>query len=282
MSGSTGSKRVGNTKRPSAAKKWCFTWNNYGVDSRDLLEKTLAPMAPKFVFQTETSKPDPVTGAPGTKHLQGCVEFSEKCRPIECLGLDKSIHWESCRSWKHSAAYCSDPDKRDADGWVVVHGVPPPPPVWRVTLAQCAAYPWIAPLVPKYSVWPDVGSRLVDWYWSASANTGKSQLGRYLIDNHFAALMGGRKQDIAAALKSFHDSGEWPPILFFNLCRVDGNRVSYSGLEALKDGMLFAPKFDSTGLRFPSPHVVVVANEPPREELMGADVFRLNVVDVSF
>lgn len=272
MNGSSGSTRVGNTKRPSAAKKWCFTHNNYVDGSVKSTEMALAPLAPKFVFQEEV-------GESGTPHLQGVVEFSKKCRPMESGILPSTVHWEVCRSWAHSVAYCSDPDKRAPDGALVMVGVPPPCPYdWRVRADALA--PWAQTAAAAYATWPALGDRMVHWYWSTEANTGKSNLLRFLIDAHGALLMGGRMGDIAKAMEPRVRSGEFPHCVVFNLCRACGNTVSYSGLEALKDGMLFSWKNDSVALRFPAPHVVVVANLPPREGLAEDDTLRFVVSEI--
>lgn len=271
--GSNGSRKVGNTKRPSAAKKWCFTWNNYGVDGVKSAKSALAPMAPKFVFQQEEGEEKE------TPHLQGTVEFHKKCRPMEMGILPKQVHWEVCRAWGASIAYCSDPDKRAPGGVCVSVGLPPPIPYdWRVH--EDALAPWAAKAAAQFTTWPPLGDRLIHWYWSYDGNTGKSNLLRHLIDEHLAMLCGGRMGDIAKAMETCVSEKIYPHCVVFNLCRDQGNKVSYSGVEALKDGMIFSWKNDSIGLRFPAPHVVVVANAPPPEHLTDSHVLRFNVIEV--
>ena len=63
-------------------------------------------------------------GESGNVHLQGCLEFVKKCRPIGVFKID-AIHWEKCRSWKHSVAYCTDEDKRAVGGEVWAYPRPP-------------------------------------------------------------------------------------------------------------------------------------------------------------
>lgn len=272
--GSKGHTKVGNTKRPSAAKTWCFTWNNYDEKSIDFLVEHLAPMAPRFVFQEEDGRP---ANPGGTPHLQGVVYFREKLRPMETKGFPKCIHWEGTRSWKHAVGYCRDPKKRIPDGRVIEVGVPPAPPDYFVH--NLDKWPIMKDIAKRFDGWPTLGDRKIVWCWSEAANVGKSQLIRYLMDNRFAQLMGGRKQDVAAALKGARETMDYP-IAVFNLCRVESNHISYSALESLKDGFMFAPKFESEGMRFPAPHVLVCANAPPESELSKDECVRFEVICV--
>lgn len=280
MSGSSGSKPVGNTKRPAAAKKWCFTYNNYDSDAVKSVKMTLAPLAPKGAYQQEDGRTAEEPLKRGTPHLQGVVEFRKKCRPKEMGILPKEVHWESTRDWGASVFYCTDPTKRIDDGAVITWGLPPGVPYdWRVT--DLSRWPWAEAAAESFTDWPPLGDRYVHWYWSTSGETGKSQLLRYLIDNHNAMLCGGRMGDIAKCLEPCVSDGIYHHCVVFNLCRAQHNKVSYAGLEALKDGMIFSWKNDSVALRFPAPHVVVVANEPPPEELLESHVLRFKVTNVT-
>ena len=93
--GSNGSTRVGNTKRPSPAKHWCFTLNNYTTED---IENILGSIGsdgstfgskPKYIFQEEE-------GEEGTPHLQGYINFDRKVRPKNVFKWERAqrIHWE--------------------------------------------------------------------------------------------------------------------------------------------------------------------------------------------
>lgn len=95
---------IGNTRIPSS-NHWCFTWNNY--DEKGISELLSQLAHTKFVFQEENA---------GTPHLQGYVDFKKRTRPMEKIKIP-SIHWEKCRSVKHSISYCSDEEKRKGRIW---------------------------------------------------------------------------------------------------------------------------------------------------------------------
>ena len=50
-------------------------------------------------------------GSRGTKHLQGYIEFNNRTRPIESIGI-KAIHWEVAKGNKEqNYTYCSKDNK---------------------------------------------------------------------------------------------------------------------------------------------------------------------------
>lgn len=97
--------------RAGTAKHWCFTLN----DREDELEHTdvleiWGPHADYLVFQEEK-------GANGTKHYQGYIEFTKRCRPA---GLTKHFkpHWEKRQGTRNQARdYCMKGESRVAGPW---------------------------------------------------------------------------------------------------------------------------------------------------------------------
>lgn len=99
--------------------------------------------------------------------------------------------------------------------------------------------------------------RKILWYWDQTGNTGKTTLAKYLVRNHGAWYgTSGKHSDLAFAY-----NGE--PICIFDFARTTADRVPYSILEQIKNGMLFSQKYTSVTKQFDIPHLVVFANFPP-------------------
>ena len=59
-----------------------------------------------------------------------------------------------------------------------------------------------------------------------------------------------------------------------------GGKISYDGLENLKDGLLFSGKYESGMSRFPSPILIVLSNNFPDLSKMGSNRFRIYDTEV--
>lgn len=197
--------------------------------------------------------------------------------------------WRACHKGTYQAEYaCKDGEYLsnivDIAERVVAYKIRAHVPTdWRITAKDLEPYPWTKRFVDLYSAgWLDCRdpeSRLIEWVWSEEGDVGKSQLARYLLDVFSATQMGGAKADIACCMKMNMDNGHYPYICIFNLCRFE-SKVSYTGLEALKDGFIFSSKYESTGARYPMPHVIVLANAPPDPAFMEEQVKRYRVTRV--
>ena len=82
----------GNTKDSSPVKKqiscalhWDFTWNNYPVDWKAILDKNSSNVS-GYVYGKEV-------GESGTPHIQGYIRFKTKCRPSG--NYPKQISWRN-------------------------------------------------------------------------------------------------------------------------------------------------------------------------------------------
>ena len=95
-----------NTKR-IRSRAWCFTWNNYKQQDLDTLLGYFSETPElKYVFQEEEC---PETRTP---HLQGTIRFPNAVSMNFQAELPKQIHWERCRNWNKSKAYCCKVDSR--------------------------------------------------------------------------------------------------------------------------------------------------------------------------
>lgn len=120
--------------------------------------------------------------------------------------------------------------------------------------------------------------RKVFWFWESDGNKGKSFMARYLSVTADALILeAGRRVDLAHI---FVTTIPTPKIVVFDLARTvapaeEGKHspidVVYSLMESLKNGYIVSTKYDSKGLRFTVPHVVVFANFEPDLSKMSAD-----------
>lgn len=269
--GSNGSIGDGNTSsrqsRGTYAKHWCFTWNNYRESDLDPISLYFRASAVKYVYQEER-------GESGTPHLQGYVEFRTKKRMVTLKrALGQSPHWERCRSPKHSIDYCSDPSKRSVGGRIWIFGLPAP-----VTIIS-ELRPWQQRVVSRLSAdtWND---RSIEWWWEPTGNVGKTALCKYLVVRpEFNALyVSGKGNDVKFAVAAWLDANPDKRsrlIVLWDCPRTAEDYISYSAIEAVKNGIFFSGKYESRQCVLDNPFVLCFANYPPRLEAMSEDRWKV-------
>jgi len=254
----------GNTNPPpkqaSPAKHWCFTWNNYAkcpewVSALD----AMVPLCKIFVAQEEI-------GENGTPHIQGEMEFLTKRRPKGLL--PKEVHWELKKA-KQDWTYCQKPDTRKPEGRTWRINVPRPyRPLVRTT--EDRLYGWQLEYAHKFDEPAADDNRKIHWVWSAAGARGKSTMCRYFVDkeNYSALCVGGEVKDIFSGISDWV-APEDPndrlnlDLIVINIPRAQLNRVSFTAIECILDGLFYNGKYKSRMVRFNPPHVIVFANAPP-------------------
>ncbi|WAB05087.1 replication associated protein [Miresoil virus 123] len=235
----------------NAAKSWCFTWNNYPETYKNDLQTAFRNnFGISWCFQQET-------GNEGTHHIQGCVKFSNKLRPIEKLGLSRSIHWEASRgTWGQNIAYCSKEDTRT--GNLTYYGCILPRPIWVIT----ELYPWQLKIKDLLLGEPD--QRSIYWIWEPTGNTGKSAFVKYMAVTHRNVLRAtdGKKADII----NLAYNADWETevnALIIDLPRHNDGKLAYGAVEDIKNGMITNTKYETGNKFFNAPHIIIFANQPP-------------------
>lgn len=265
-------------------RKWCFTYNNpseHGHTGGDIDNILRRAGCTDFIFQDEV-------GESGTHHLQGVINLETKRRFSFVKNLiNNQVHWEACIDWAGAWAYCSDPNKRQPGGQCWQHGRGP---VTRVSrgdgsepvlreysalelgiLEERQLWTWQRSLVARCQQRPH--PRRVSWYWEPDGNMGKTALARYLMHHHGALYVTGKMADIACGFVNYAKchGGEAPTIILIDVPRSHLSYLSYQAMEKLKDGMLFATKYESQQLLFPPPHLFIFANEQPDLSKLSKD-----------
>lgn len=255
--GANGDGGKGNTKsRPNQSKRWCFTYNNYGKESLNVLQSEFNKKNISFVIGEEV-------GANGTPHLQGYIECPKKMRWTE-IAVSKNIHWEKCKGDRDSnIKYCSK------DGKYVCSK--------SLTPIKCIINlkPWQKNIEDLLKIEPD--GRTLHWYWESVGGVGKSSFCKYMYVKHkVPTIQGGKLADIMNIIFNL-DMGK-VDMLLIDIPRNNKNNVSYSAIECILNGMITNTKFE-TGIKvFNPPHVVCLSNFEPDESKLSADRWDINLI----
>jgi len=263
----------GNTINPSSSSKkqslqylhHTFTWNNYPIEAIEILIALFNHIAYDYVFQEEK-------GASGTPHLQGVVSLKKRMRWSE-FGLPKDIHWENVKHVPLCYEYCSRAAKRFGKCWSLKY----PVPLKLKIIDESKFYQWENELIEYVKTEPD--DRSIHWYWSETGGTGKSTFVRYLVYTYNAILCGkGHYSDIMNMI--FKANMDKTNLVIFDLPRNNGNKISYSALESIKNGLIVNTKYETGCKIINHPHIIVFANKPPAVgEVMSLDKWVVKCLD---
>lgn len=264
----------GNAKPSSRSKttqlsqriNWHFRFSNYETHHIDGLDSLFSEICSDWIFQEE------VGCETGTPHLQGAIRLKRPMRYTE-FTPDKRIHWEPQKSL-NNANYCSKDATRKEGGRVCYGGSYKPKNELRL-LNPAMFYDWQKDVINIINTEPD--DRAVYWYWSSEGNKGKSSFVKYLIAKHKATpVVSGKYSDICNLIhKTDMDCCR---LIVFDIPRNNGNNVSYSAIESIKNGMIVNTKYETGFKIFNPPHVIIFCNEPPETHKLSDD--RWNIVNI--
>jgi hypothetical protein len=288
----------------SRAKHWCFTVNNYTPES---VERILAleSEVDYLIFGREI-------GESGTPHLQGFVSFRTRVRRNTAIERVGQGHFTVARNIDQSIEYC----KKEGD--FVEFGNRPKSPGSRSDLDEfkkavkegelnmkvlresfsevVARYPkfcndFIMDHLPRKTVesfplrpWQqtlyhdlllEASDRKVIFIVDGLGNQGKSWFCHYFCGLHENAqvILPGKKADMAYILNPLIR------VLFVDAPRSkQGDFLQYDFLEDVKNGYVFAPKYESSIKHLGKIHVVVMMNERPDESKLSMDRYDIRVV----
>lgn len=259
----------GNTTTPSPSKPpqplqhlhHTFTWNNYEENDIETIINLFKFISYDYVFQEEKGE------LCGTPHLQGVVSLKKRARWSE-FGLPRCIHWEKVAHVSKCYAYCSDPNKRYGRCWSLKWIIPK-----KLKLIHSSDfYEWQRNIMNYLKEEPD--DRTINWVWSRGGSVGKSSFCKYLAHHHNAIICGrGAYSDILNII--FNSNMDQSNIVVFDLPRNNGNKISYSALESIKNGLVVNTKYETGYKLFNPPHIIVFSNDEPEYEAMSSDRFRV-------
>ncbi len=257
----------GNTKDlrypPLRSRYWVFTYNKYDKSSIKVLTQELVYLGAKYIFQEET-------GENGTRHLQGYIGFKNARNICFQSVMNKTIHWEVCRSRSRSIAYCSKEDTRTGK---VFTNIPSEIPIIDV-LANKVLKKWQIEILALIKGESD--ERVINWYWEDTGAVGKTTLCKHIcLHNKDAIYVSGSAKDIKFAIAEMKVK---PRIVLWDVPRTSEGNLSYEAIESVKNGIFFSAKYESGMLMFNIPHIIVMANFEPKYTKCSMD--RWSVVEI--
>lgn len=245
----------GNTITPSPKKGWCFTINNYtNFDICRIIEIKNA----KYIYGIEK-------GEKGTPHLQGYIHFDKKLRFSHVKDfLGEKAHIEPRKGTIEQAInYC----KKDGDFYSNVE-------LWKkkkIILNIPEIYGWQLEIDELVQQPPH--PRKIYWRWENLGNFGKSTMMKYLCIKYGALCLSGKAGDMKyGILKYYEKRKEYPKIIVIDIPRsIDIDFISYTGIEEIKNGCFFCPKYESDMMIMESPHIIIFSNEEPFTDKLSID-----------
>ena len=256
----------GNTNPPAKEKKqsvqiinWFFTFNNYDLKTDiEILEVKFKEICKKYVFQREIGKC-------GTHHLQGNIVLKKPMRYTE-FKLSTKIHWEKTRNDTAAAEYCKKSETSVKDSTPYIYGYPKP--IKIIT----DLYDWQSEIVALFQTEPD--GRSVHWFWDKIGGAGKSSFTKYMFVKYGAiTIQGGKLADIMNIM--FNLNFDEVKMIMIDIPRNNGNKISYSSIECILNGMITNTKFETGVKVFNAPHVVVFCNFEPEKDKLSEDRWKI-------
>lgn len=255
------SKQVGNTKQPAKqiapAKHWCFTYNNY---TEEIIEMIRSDRSIKsYIFQEEK-------GESGTPHLQGYVEFKEKCRPVAKIQNTK-FHWEKCRNIEASKAYCSKSDTRIGKVYTNIAIKREDPRLEKFEMRN-----WQKMLHDMLIEDPD--DRTIIWIVDKLGNKGKSLFSKWMNWKYedVCSMTMNKSADMLTLVEEHYKT------YLIDLPRsYDTQYTPYNAIEQIKNGFVTEGKLKKQARRliFAPPHVVIFSNSEPDQSKMSGDRWKI-------
>lgn len=240
------------------AKRWTFTLNNWTDLEYEYVCSICSVICGFCIIAKET-------GASGTPHLQGYLEFKTKHRPMSIFKDTKRIHWEVAKGNRgHNIVYISK------QNLVFTIGMPPPPkPIKIIT----NLYSWQKDIENLILEEPD--DRSINWYYDSRGNIGKSAFIKYCVITHKVLyIAGGKYGDIMNII--FNTNMDKINCIMLDIPRANEGNVSYASLESIKNGLICNYKYETGTKIFNSPHVIVFANFAPKHAYkLSADRWKI-------
>lgn len=256
-------------KKVVESRMYTFTWNNYDKSHIKELETYFKSRKNLlYVFQEET-------GENGTKHLQGCFKSNSPI-PFETLkNKFNTVHWEFCKNWNASVAYCSKDDTRTGDIYnnmgieILVSG-------FDYSLMK----PWQKLLFDLMDEKPH--DRRIIWLWSKNGDKGKTRTIRELcrLYKNKILFVNGKGDNIKCGVARFLAiKGNVLKMAIFGYPRSKEDYISYDAIEEIKDGLFFSGKYESGMILINTPHVVILCNFPPDKSKLSKDRWHIINID---
>lgn len=257
-------------------KHWFFTFNNYTDEEMNDCAKKFNEICEKFVFQEEIGE------VCKTKHLQGTITLKRKMRWSE-FKLSKKIKWMKPIKLKACYDYCCKEKTRNGKIFCLNFQIPK---TFRIRKSIDKLWDWQEKLT-NYLLNNEPDDRTINWYYSTEGKLGKTTIIRHFLKIEpecTTFILDGNIDNLRNIIFNFmYDEKTQEQIrdlkyLFINIPRNNGNKMSYTLLEQLKDGLLQNNKYHTGCKEIPELHITVFSNEPPEIEKLSDDRWNINEV----
>nr|QGF19391.1 replication associated protein [Antarctic circular DNA molecule] len=241
--------------RITAIKKLGLPWNVCHLEvRRGTQEEAIA-----YCTKEETRKPDTLPLEFGVKQAAGKTrKYSAMCNAL-MAGEDVTTdeHFEEYLKHKRNV----DEVIRDRKKMKVSD--------IEVDIALTS---WQEDLITIFSSKPN--PRTIHWRWESQGNAGKTTFTKYLVKHHQAIMIDTTAKE--RVIRAYSQE----PVVVFDINRAEGkeDQVNYGIMETLKNGMGFNTMYEPCMKIWPSPHVLVFSNFPPKEGKLSVD--RLDTVEI--
>lgn len=126
----------------------------------------------------------------------------------------------------------------------------------------------------------DPDDRKIYWFWEAKEGVGKTALQKHLHAKFGAIIISGRRSDMKQGINSYIlTKKQHPKIIVMNIPRAN-KVISWAGIEELKDGFFFSPKYEGGMCHYIPPHFLIFANSPPEFKLTVEDNLSIDKLQV--
>jgi len=236
--------------------KYDFCLNNYSEIEVCQIKETISKICKKGGFGYEV-------GESGTPHLQGYLSLIVKERITGLLkhtGFSRAS-FRPCRNEPALIAYI----QKEGTSWLWGF----PKPINIIT----NLYQWQKDAEALLTA-TIIDDRTVNWWYDVNGNIGKSAFAKYMVVKHKALYCSsGKYADLINLV--FNCNMDECRCIIFDIPRNQGNNVSYSAIESIKNGLICNTKFETGTKVFNSPHILILSNSPPDIECLSVDRWQI-------
>lgn len=253
----------------SPAIGWCFTYNNYDLKIVPEFQELIKKNCKLGFYNCEV-------GESGTPHLQGYIELLKKGRPINMF--PKGIHWAKAKgNLDANFKYCSKDACGQIENMSFCHGYKLKPKVKVITNLR----PFQISIENMLLL--DVDDGKIIWIYDEIGQLGKTCMTKYLNVKYGCPFTyGGKRSDIINLVYNCRDYllETDKAVMIYNFTReTDPNKISYSSMEQISDGLISNNKFECGCFACNCPHILVFANTLPCFGKMTDSRWKIYTID---
>lgn len=273
-------------ERATRSRTWFVTWNHPDTHLTQLTQQIEG--LEQWAGQLER-------GESGTEHLQFVIRFKNARSFNSVKESLPQAHIEVCKDWLKAVKYCTKENSR-VDGPWASHDwlLPKQSYKWAIEPRRRIVKSWQAEL-EKELIETKPHPRTIIWYVDRIGGAGKTEFCAYFTQTYEGAYMvAGSIKDAMYSLarnwmktpsKTDDYDTEFPlgdvglRVVFYDIPRAQGDKVSYSGIESIKNGIITNTKYQSQTFIVNIPHVVVMSNQEPDRRMLSEDRWDIRYLD---